>query len=177
MELFTKVQIPKGKRALTKVVGNELLVYFTYSSNIEKPEVKEKEKKVYYLYSDGACRGNGSKNSVAGAGAVIYNGEKIKSVSSYLGKGITNNEAEYQALILGLEEAMELGIEHIKAHVDSKLVCEQVLGNWKVNKSELAVLCDKVCKLVKRFDSFEIVHILRHKNTVADGLANEALDN
>lgn len=130
------------------------------------------------LFSDGACRGNGKRSSISGAGAVLFdqNQEVIKEIRKYLGDGLTNNIAEYKALILGLKEAVKLGIKIISVHVDSKLVCEQVRGNYKIRKPHLLTLCDQVKILVKQFDKFKIDYIPRAQNTYADRLANESIN-
>ena len=61
-------------------------------------------------------------------------------------------------------------------YVDSKLICEQVRGNYKVNKPHLRLLFDEVLHLSKQFEKFKIVSVLRHLNTHADRLANESFD-
>ena len=129
------------------------------------------------LYTDGACRGNGSQKSISGAGAVLFdkNGNIVFELRKYLGKGLTNNISEYKALILGLEKSVLLGIKSIIVYVDSKLICEQVRGNYKVKQPHLKRLFDRVIVLVKSFEKFKIVSVLRKFNTHADRLANESL--
>lgn len=130
------------------------------------------------LYTDGACRGNGKSSSLSGAGAVLYNDSDIiiKKIRKFLGGGLTNNIAEYKALIIGMEGALDMGIKVINVYIDSKLVCEQVKGNYKITKPHLKILCGRVKELILQFDIFNIEYIPRAQNTVADSLANESID-
>lgn len=89
----------------------------------------------------------------------------------------TNNEAEYSGLILGLEKALELQLRSVRVEGDSKLVVEQVSGNWKINKEHLRVLQRRVLALRAQFDSFSIRHIPRARNALADSLATAAILN
>jgi ribonuclease HI len=130
------------------------------------------------LYTDGACRGNGGKKSVSGAGAVLFDQDSnvMSECREYLGLGLTNNIAEYKGLILGLKEALKLNIKVIEVFVDSKLICQQIRGDYKVKKPHLRLLFDEVKLLIEQFEKFKIVSILRHLNKHADRLANESID-
>jgi ribonuclease HI len=144
----------------------------------EVVEKKKKEKKLVtveneteqgvFLYTDGASKGNPGK---AGAGAVLFdeNGKEIMSESKFLGER-TNNEAEYEALILGVEMCNSLGIDTASVHLraDSEMMIKQLLGQYKTRKENLLSLYAKV-KNVK-FKS--IAHVYREKNKRADELAN-----
>jgi len=129
----------------------------------------------YTLYFDGASKGNPGR---AGAGAVIYDpaGKEIWSRAAFVGSRETNNVAEYHGLIMGLEQALNLGLKGIKVYGDSKLVVEQVAGRWKVNAENLRPLCERARGLAVNIGggiTFE--HVYREKNTRADALSNEAL--
>ena len=82
------------------------------------------------LYSDGGARGNPGD---AGIGLVFTNadGKILGTVKRYIGKA-TNNQAEYTALIKGLEKAMDYGAERVKAVLDSELVVKRLLGEYKL---------------------------------------------
>jgi ribonuclease HI len=138
-------------------------------------QTDEETSPVYKLFTDGASRGNG-KNGVGAAGCVIFDAEDkvIKELSKFLGMGVTNNVAEYKALILGLKLALEQKIKRIRVYVDSKLVCEQLKGTWKINKSHLRPLKAEAKQLSEKFETFYIGHVRREFNTHADRLANEA---
>jgi len=129
------------------------------------------------IYTDGASRGNPGLSAV---GVVIFDGEKVLAeIRTFLGEQ-TNNWAEYEAVIQALEKAHELGLtkRDIEIRLDSKLVAEQLSGNWKIKKETLQAQYDKAQKILKKgFGEVTYVHIRREKNTYADRLANEAIDN
>ncbi len=127
----------------------------------------------YTLYSDGGARGNPGP---AGIGAVLFeDGKKIVEISEYIGK-TTNNQAEYRALLGGLERAQKLGIEEIHCFLDSKLVVEQMNRKWRVKDRELAKIFLEVWNFQKHFKKIMFSHIPREKNHLADLLVNKALD-
>lgn len=126
------------------------------------------------LFTDGACRGNPGKG---GAGAVLVgeNGEMVSTAKRFLGH-CTNNIAEYQALILGLEEALVRGTTTISIYLDSELIVRQIQGVYRVKNPTLKPLMADVRALLDRFDTWQIAHVPRTENAVADKLANEAID-
>jgi ribonuclease HI len=132
------------------------------------------------IYCDGACPNNGRKNATGGAGAVILNPEKevIVQLCENLNhlKLVTNNITEYKSLILGLKGALDRNLLNIHVYMDSKLVCEQIKGNYKVKSSNLIKYYRKAKDLIKQFNKFQISHIRREFNKHADRLANQALD-
>ncbi|HLC89383.1 MAG TPA: ribonuclease HI family protein, partial [Patescibacteria group bacterium] len=93
----------------------------------------------------------------------------------YIGE-TTNNQAEYQAVILGLEKAKEIGAEEIDVFLDSELVQQQLTGQYKVKNQELAPLFVKVWNLSQSFKKVKYIHIYRADNKLADKLVNEAID-
>lgn len=100
----------------------------------------------------------------------------ITSSSAFLGH-TTNNRAEYEGLILGLQIALDKSIRTISVHGDSKLVVMQVNGRWQAHDPELANLRDLVVhSLLPQFQSWEVVHVRRENNSEADHLANVAMD-
>ncbi|KAH9609142.1 hypothetical protein KSS87_002368 [Heliosperma pusillum] len=84
----------------------------------------------------------------------------------------TNNVAEYQAVILGLKRALEMGYTSIRVKGDSKLVCMQIQGLWKVKNQNMADLHAQATILKNKFASFQISHVLRELNSDADAQAN-----
>jgi len=127
----------------------------------------------YVIHTDGASRGNPGP---AGAGFVISRNDRmIEAHAQYLDKK-TNNQAEYQALILALERALELGAKKIAAYADSELLVKQIKGEYKVTNKNIAPLFQKAKELIEQLDSFEITHIYREENQKADMLANRAID-
>lgn len=131
------------------------------------------------LRTDGAARGNPGP---AGAGAVLedVNGRVLREVSEYLGSR-TNNQAEYEALLLGLREALaEAGPRATETRLDvvldSELVVRQLLGRYKVRDAELRGLFDEAWRLASRLGAFAPRHVPREQNARADELANLAID-
>jgi ribonuclease HI len=124
------------------------------------------------MFFDGASKGNPGK---AGCGAVLYqNNEIIWKGHKYLGIA-TNNVAEYNGLILGLEQAKEMKINELIIKGDSKLVIEQMKGNYKVKAPHLIPLYKRAKELEPMMVTYE--YIPRKENAIADQLANDAIFN
>ena len=130
--------------------------------------------KKYILYIDGASRGNPGP---AGIGIVILDEKKkkVKEFYKYIGE-TTNNVAEYNALIHGLEEASKLNADEVVVNMDSELVAKQLNGEYKVKDPNMKSLFEKAVRLLKDFANFEIRYIDRLKNKEADKLANKAIN-
>lgn len=126
------------------------------------------------LHSDGGARGNPGP---AGIGSILTSedGEVLAEISEYIGVS-TNNQAEYKALIAGLEKALALKAKTVQCFLDSELIVKQVKREYKVKNKELAPLFLQVYNLLIQFKSYTIEHVLREKNKEADKLANEAMD-
>lgn len=126
------------------------------------------------LYADGAARGNPGP---AGAGAALLDedGRLVAEVMRYIAH-TTNNVAEYTALIIGLEAAREHDVQDLEIRMDSKLVVEQMNGNWKIKHPNLRPLAMQAGALLASFPKRLIRHIPREQNTTADALANRAID-
>jgi len=143
-------------------------------SDIPESEFFQKEEKKGFLFGDGGSRGN---PGVAGCGGVIYDENKkiLKTFKKFLGHQ-TNNFSEYTSLILGLKEAEILNITHLKVFMDSKLAIEQMNGNWKVKHPQIKILWQEAKTLSENFKEISFTHVRREKNTLADKMANEAMD-
>lgn len=126
------------------------------------------------LRCDGASRGNPGPAAV---GVVLEDGdgEVISSFGRRIGS-TTNNVAEYQAVLAGLEEAQARGIVDLEMRLDSELVVRQITGQYKVKHPQLVVLKHDVDLLLRGFRTFRVKHVPRAENHAADKLANEALD-
>lgn len=120
------------------------------------------------IYTDGGARGNPGPAAI---GVVLGNQEYRK----FLGE-LTNNQAEYEAIIFSLERARELGSDYLEINLDSELVYKQLIGKYKVKHKNMLTLYQKVSKLLKDFQSVQFNHIPREKNKLADKLVNQALD-
>ncbi|MDD3301875.1 MAG: ribonuclease HI family protein [Patescibacteria group bacterium] len=125
-------------------------------------------------FSDGGARGNPGP---AGIGAVLYNekNELLEELSFYLGE-TTNNQAEYRALIMAMEKAQALGATEMECYLDSELVVKQLNREYKVKNQDLAPLFLKVHNISLAFKKISFHHVPREKNSIADGLANQAMD-
>ncbi len=126
------------------------------------------------LWTDGGARGNPGP---AGIGIVLEGPDGVVACEAGRFIGVaTNNVAEYQALILGLENAANMGFDHIVVKADSELVVRQMRGEYRVKNANLAPLYRQAKALSSRFSSFRIEHIRRAENARADNLANAAMD-
>jgi len=126
------------------------------------------------LFIDGASRGNPGR-AAAGVYITDSEGKKVSALGRYLGHK-TNNEAEYGALLLGLQQAKKLGAESIRIFTDSELIERQVKGIYRVKEPRLRLLHQKVMESLKAFASFEMESIPRQENQEADLLANQAIE-
>lgn len=125
-------------------------------------------------YTDGGSRSNPGP---AAAGIVIKDetGKTLAAYGEYLGTA-TNNVAEYTAIISALKKARELGATEVECFADSKLVIEQLSGNWKVKEPGLQKLWLEAWNLLQSFKDYKLKHILRAKNSEADAEVNKILD-
>lgn len=126
------------------------------------------------LWTDGAARGNPGP---AGCGAVLKrpDGELLASESRYLGT-TTNNVAEYKGLLLGLELALDRGVESIEVRADSELLIRQLNGEYRVKSPGLKPLYEEAKRLLARFRAVRLTHVRRELNIEADKLANRGID-
>ncbi len=100
----------------------------------------------------------------------------LRTFHRWLGRA-TNNQAEYEALIEGLKAVADWKPDRLEVYMDSKLVVEQVRGNWKVKEPDLKQLHAQAVELLKQYgDRVSIQHVARAENQVADKLVNMALD-
>ena len=127
------------------------------------------------IYTDGGARGNPGP---AAAGYVIYADGAAIEGKKYLGEKQTNNYAEYEAVSLALEHAKSVGLSgrDVTLRLDSKLVVEQISGNWKIKEPTLKPMAAKAHVLLKDFKTWRFEYVPREQNKVADRLVNEALD-
>ena len=123
---------------------------------------------------DGGSRGNPGLAAVA-AVATDPDGEVLTELSETIGEA-TNNVAEYRALLLAIKLAKQLGADEVEFVGDSKLIVEQVRGNWKVKQEHLRPLRAETVKALEQLPKWSIRHVRRDENTRADELLNEALD-
>ena len=131
------------------------------------PEIEHK------LQFDGCSKSN---PGIAGAGAVIYKFNKeISTRIQFVGNSSTNNVAEYTGLIIGLKDAINLGIKQLTVEGDSLLVINQMNGIYKVKSENLIELYKEAANLKKQFHYISFKHIYRSSNKRADELSNLAI--
>lgn len=123
---------------------------------------------------DGGSRGNPGP---AGIGVVVRaaDGTSLLTLGRFIGRA-TNNVAEYTALVTALREALKLGAKRICVRGDSELVVRQMLGQYRVRHPDLVPLYHQAQDLYGQFEEAHIEHNARHRNALADKLANLAMD-
>ncbi len=139
------------------------------------PDVAPHPEKVK-IYADGGSRGNPGPSA---SGFVVLNAEHgdkvIVDKGVYLGV-TTNNQAEYTALKLALEEAHHIGAREVQVFMDSLLVVNQMKGVFKVRNRDLWPIHDAIKQSVKLFKHVSFQHVPRELNKLADAAVNRALD-
>jgi len=123
---------------------------------------------------DGASRGNPGPAAV-GVAFSDSTGTEVRALSRRIGFA-TNNQAEFLALIAGLEEAQRLGARRIEVRLDSELVVRQVVGRYRVRHPGLRPLFEQARQLLSSFEEASVRQVPRERNRRADALANAALD-
>ena len=136
----------------------------------------------FVIRTDGAARGNPGPASL---GAALFDlrrddarddkADPDASISDYLGVQ-TNNVAEYTGVVRALDLARELGAREVHLLLDSKLIVEQLTGRWRVKDAKLIPLWSSARRTLAGFDRWTAGHVPRAQNSVADRLANEAID-
>lgn len=127
-----------------------------------------------YVYSDGGSRGNPGP-SAAGFVILDTNKELLFEGGKYLGI-TTNNQAEYQAVKLGLEKALELGARDVQFRMDSLLVVNQMNGIYQIRNRDLWPIHAAIKELVNEFHKVTFSHVRREFNKEADAMVNKVLD-
>ncbi len=128
--------------------------------------------KVAKLFTDGGARGNPGPAAIGG---VLILDAKSHTFSEYIGE-TTNNQAEYKALLFGLQLAQQHKVDELHCFLDSELVVKQINKEYKVKDQDLAKLFVKVWNLAQSFKKITFSHVRREMNKEADRLVNVALD-
>lgn len=127
------------------------------------------------VYTDGGSRGNPGPS---GCGVFIssLDGKIVERRYRYLGIA-TNNIAEYTWGLLGIQRAIELDATEIELRADSKLMIEQLSGNYKVKNVELKKIYLQIHEALSNWwGEIVFTHVYREDNTEADRLSNVAMD-
>tara|TARA_Y100001935_G_scaffold119566_1_gene98873 strand:- start:690 stop:1079 length:390 start_codon:yes stop_codon:yes gene_type:complete len=128
---------------------------------------------MYKVFCDGASRSNPGEAAIGVS--IEVDGKEIHTISRAIGIA-SNNVAEYLALDSALEYCLKNDFMNLEIFLDSKLVVEQVNGNFKVKSNNLKPLRDKILEHIEKLEFVSINHIYRENNKRADELANLALD-
>ncbi|HYM46181.1 MAG TPA: ribonuclease HI family protein [Solirubrobacteraceae bacterium] len=126
------------------------------------------------VHVDGGARGNPGP----GAAACVIStpqGETLAKDAQLLGE-VTNNVAEYRALLLGLERAGELGVTDVEVVNDSELIAKQINGEYKVKHAAMRPLYLQALAALRGFAHWTVRTVPRAQNAEADALVNAALD-
>ncbi|HSX45117.1 MAG TPA: reverse transcriptase-like protein [Candidatus Saccharimonadales bacterium] len=126
------------------------------------------------LYADGGSRGNPGP-SASGFVLMDVNGTIINEGGIYLGI-TTNNQAEYNALKIGLEEAAKRHAKQVDVYMDSQLVVKQMTGAYKVRHTDIVPVHREITEFLKNFEKVTFTHVPRELNKLADAMVNEVLD-
>lgn len=126
------------------------------------------------INTDGGSRGNPGPSGI-GVSVADGSGKLLETHKKFIGEA-TNNIAEYKALLVGLERAIELGAEELVVQMDSELIVRQMQGVYKIKDPGLKPLAAKAKEYIARFDSVVFIHVRREMNKLADKLVNEAID-
>ena len=89
---------------------------------------------------------------------------------------MTNNVAEYQALLLGLRRARQMGAREVDVRADSQLLIRQLQGRYAVKNEVLKRLHEEALALLRSFERYELLHVPREQNELADEMSNRAID-
>ena len=126
------------------------------------------------LYTDGGSRGNPGH---AGTGSILFDDNMMLiEFTSKAYELLTNNQAEYNAFIDGLELAIKNNISDIICNLDSELIVNQINGKYKIKDEKIKNIMPRIKELFSKFNSITVQHVPREKNAFADRLVNLTLD-
>lgn len=140
-----------------------------------EPKSDSKPPTAIKMFADGGSRGNPGP-SASGFVLLTMDDEIIYEGGLYLGI-TTNNQAEYHAVRLGLEEAKKRGVREIQVYLDSLLVVNQMKGIFKIKNRDLWPIHQNIKELVAGFKKVTFTHVPREFNKLADAMVNQILDN
>jgi ribonuclease HI len=158
---------------LLGIIQQEQLTDITLA-RVKNNDDKKATESVITIFTDGGSRGNPGP-SAAGFVILDQHQQVIAEGGEYLGI-TTSNQAEYQGVRIGLEEAERLGYRKIDFKLDSMMVVNQMKGYYKIKNRELWPIHERIRDLMTRFDRVTFTHVPRQFNRLADGMVNKTLD-
>ena len=168
---YTPLKAIKG-RAISDFLADNATPDSSNTDTLDFPDedIFHAELDVWNLYFDGASNYRG-----CGVGILIISPQGDHTpLSIKLDFDVTNNGAEYEACLHGLQAAIGLKIKKLKVHGDSSLIINQVSGNWKIKSESLAPYQSKIDQLIPYFDYINFTHLPREENQFADALSKLA---
>ena len=170
--LLEKELAPAGVQVMLPEAANRL--WQTAKRRARTRLSPEEETSMHHLYVDGGSRGNPGPAAI---GAVLTrpDGDTVETLANFIGKA-TNNIAEYQALIAGVEMALDHDISRLSIFSDSELIVRQLEGVYRVKNEGLRPYYQQAKSALSRLEQFELRSIPRESNQHADRLVNQALD-
>jgi ribonuclease HI len=161
---------------MVKNRGNHFGASFILPERTDRSEEQDSVEPVMILYTDGGARGNPGPAAVAYA---IFDskGDLIEKGGQFLGTR-TNNEAEYEALLWGIEKVRETSCVSLRVVSDSELMVKQINGEYRVKEDRLRRYADLVRANKRLFEFFEVVHARREdpRIEIVDALVNKVLE-
>ncbi|XP_020245171.1 uncharacterized protein LOC109823297 [Asparagus officinalis] len=141
----------------------------TYEANVVSKE------QVWQQYFDGASRTSPTGRVIAGVGVVFISSQNhVLSRIVSLTESCSNNVAKYNALLVGLDIAKQLGVKHLEAYGNSQLIVNQMKGEYEVRNEDIIPYHIATITLADSFEGFYIDYVPRLKNTYVDALASLA---
>ena len=124
------------------------------------------------MFFDGASRIGPKDKIIAGVGFVFISPQNhVLHRAFSLTESCSNNVTEYNALLIGLQLAHEMGVHYLEVYGDSKLIINQVKGEYEVRHGDLVPYYHAVIKIASSFDGLYIGYVSRSQNTKVDALA------
>ncbi len=150
---------------------DEIHEKYESDTNVDKKTTDATDMK---LYTDGGSRGNPGPSA---SGFVLYdlNDRILFAGGEYVGI-TTNNQAEYRAVLLGLEQSKSMGARSVDVYMDSLLVVNKMKGIFKIRNRDLWPINDAIHTIIKDFKQVSFTHVPRELNKAADAEVNRILD-
>ncbi|XP_024196030.1 uncharacterized protein LOC112199214 [Rosa chinensis] len=169
--IYIQAKAVKGQALADFLADHPIPADWEISDELPDEEVFNTEVlPAWQMFFDGSSRADG-----AGASVVFISPyRQILPYAFTLGELCSNNVAEYQALIVGLQTAAEMKISNLEVYGDSKLVVDQLLTVYEVKKEDLVPYFRLATQLLKGFDVVTLTHVPRKENQTAEALANLA---
>ncbi|MCF6158470.1 MAG: ribonuclease HI family protein [wastewater metagenome] len=163
--------------SLIQTISNPESTTKTDYIDFRSPDVQHKKTGKFnelIIYTDGASRGNPGK---AGIGVAILDKDNhvVEELCRFIGR-TTNNVAEYRAMILAAQKAIEYHAKKVIFKTDSELLVRQLNGIYQVKSPNILPLYHELMALLRKIPDWEARHVFREKNARADALANRGID-